>query len=145
VGLQLWELINRIFDKLPCCAICDDAIFCVHGGIPCSAATIEQIRAVKQKLHDPHNSNIMWEILWSDAAAQQQFVDVCQMQGLRPEQQDGFVFSTKRRTVFMFNEQAVDRFLRANFLTHIIRAHEVARPGYVFNFGTKFLTIFSCS
>jgi len=32
-GSKIWELLNTIFDRMPCSAVLDDAIFCAHGGI----------------------------------------------------------------------------------------------------------------
>src|SRR5699024_9105844 len=66
-GLKIWELSNRMFDKLPVCALVDDAIFCAHGGIPHAAKTLQQIAAVNRKIREPEEeSDIVWEILWSD-------------------------------------------------------------------------------
>ena len=160
-GLKIFELSNRIFDRLPVCALVDDAIFCCHGGIPHAAQTIDQICKVKRVLMEPDKEALIaWEILWSDPANQQEFLDTCEMRNVNPETANGFVFNTKRGTAFKFNEAGADTFLKANGLSHIIRAHEVApvsfwafclknptdifflQPGYVFHFINKCVTIF---
>ena len=65
-GLKIFELTNRIFDRLPVCSVVDDAIFCAHGGLPFSAKTLDQIVAVKKNIREPEQeSDIAWEILWS--------------------------------------------------------------------------------
>ena len=51
----------------------------------------------------------------------------------------------KRGTAKIFNEFALIRFLRANQLQYVIRAHEVPAEGYKFDFGMLCTTIFSCS
>ncbi len=33
-GNTVWEAVNSYFDTLPLAATIDDAVFCVHGGIP---------------------------------------------------------------------------------------------------------------
>ena len=134
---------------MPICSVLDDAIFCAHGGIPYSAKTIEQINALKREIQDPQQDDgglpIVWEILWSDPANMQEFLDTCDFRGVDPDTTDGFVFNTKRGIGFKFNEHGASTFLQTNMLTHIIRAHEVAMLGYVFHFGTKCCTIFSSS
>ena len=145
-GLKIWEATNRVFDKLPVAAVVDDAIYCAHGGIPRSAKTIAEINAVKKELSNPEaESNIVWEILWSDPCHAQQFNDVCSFMRVNPKEQEGFVRNNKRGTAFLFNEIGANGFLQQNGLTHIVRAHEVPPRGYAFHFGTKCITIFSCS
>ncbi|KAI2810833.1 hypothetical protein BLOT_001999 [Blomia tropicalis] len=146
IGLKVWELTNKVYDKLPVCGLVDEAIFCAHGGIPHEAKTIDQIIGVKRVIREPEQESLIaWEILWSDPAHMQQYLDVCEMREVDPDEQKGFVYNTKRGTAYMFNENGAATFLRSNFLTHIIRAHEVAPPGYVFHFTKTCVTIFSCS
>lgn len=145
-GIKIWELTNKIFDKLPVAAIVDDAIYGAHGGIPKSAKTISQINRVKKELSDPESeAPIAWEILWSDPCHAQQFIEICQFLKINQNETGGFVRNLKRGTAFQFNEVGANSFLQRNGLTHIIRAHEVPQLGYTFFFGNKCVTIFSCS
>ncbi|KAJ6217351.1 hypothetical protein RDWZM_008508 [Blomia tropicalis] len=145
-GIKIWELTNKIFDKLPVAAVVDDAIYCAHGGIPRSAQTISQINQIKRELVNPEvESAIAWEILWSDPCHAQQFIDICNFFKQNPRETGGFVRNTKRGTAFLFNEVGANGFLQQNGLTHIVRAHEVPQRGYMFHFGQKCVTIFSCS
>ncbi len=57
----------------------------------------------------------------------------------------GFLPNTKRGTAYFFSDEAVHTFLKANQLSHIIRAHEMIPPGYQFHMNGKVITIFSCS
>lgn len=146
MGLKIWELTNRIFDKLPVCATVDDSIFCAHGGIPRTAQEVESIMKVKRELKDPEReSPIAWEILWSDPCHMQQFLEIAELLHLNPAQLHGYIRNTKRGTAFLFNETGLNNFLRKNCLTHVVRAHEVPPLGYTFHFGNKCCTIFSCS
>lgn len=146
LGLKVWELTNKIYDRLPVCATVDDAIYCAHGGIPYSAQETDSIAKVKQELRDPEKeSKIAWEILWSDPCHNAQFIEIAEMNDLDPNQLKGYVKNVKRGTAYLFNEVGATNFLRNNGLTHIIRAHEVPPLGYTFHFGSKCATIFSCS
>jgi hypothetical protein len=63
LGSKVWEMTNRVFDKLPVCAVIDDAIYCAHGGIPTSTRKLEDINAVKADLRNPEKeSAIEWEV-----------------------------------------------------------------------------------
>lgn len=69
-GKRLYEMTIRVFDRLPCCARVDNAIFCCHGGIPYSSLgkPITQINQLVPKcITNPDvQQDILWEILWSD-------------------------------------------------------------------------------
>lgn len=146
LGLKVWEITNKIFDKLPVSAVIDDSIFCAHGGIPRSATNIDQIRAVKRELREPEaESAIAWEILWSDPCHAQQFNEIAEILNKDVDELKGFIKNTKRGTAFLFNDEGLTGFLRTNGLTHLIRAHEVPPLGYRYHFVNKCITIFSCS
>ena len=148
LGLQVWEAFNKVFDVMPICAIIDDSIFCSHGGIPTSTLKVEEILRVPTPLEDPENqSQIAWQILWNDPVTTQEFKDYQDMlKEQNPDSQNtGFLPNTKRGTAHFFSEQALSRFLTANQLSHVIRAHEVIPNGYAFHMGGRCITIFSSS
>lgn len=58
---------------------------------------------------------------------------------------DGFVHNIKRGTAYLFSDQAINNFLNANKLTHVIRAHEVIPTGFAFHGDGRVITIFSSS
>ena len=145
-GPKVFEMTNKVFDKLPVCAVIDDSIYCAHGGIPRSTRKIEDINKIKVDLKDPEReSAIAWQILWSDPIGAQQFKETADLLQVRLEDAKGFLTNTKRGTAYLFAEEAVNNFLQSNGLTHIVRAHEVPAHGFQFNFGNKCTTIFSCS
>lgn len=148
-GLKVWELTNRIFDKLPVSALVDDAVYCAHGGIPHNSQDVEEIAKIKRELRDPEaESTTAWEILWSDPCHMQQFYEIAELLNINSNSSStlpGYIKNTKRGTAYLFNEVGANNFLRKNGLTHIIRAHEVPPLGYTFHFFNKCATIFSCS
>ena len=145
-GERIWQLTNRIFDLLPLCAVIDEKIFCAHGGIPKSALNLKEIDTILPKVIDtPEENAIVWEMLWSDPLHQQLFADLARFTNVDLKTCDGYLANKKRGTAWFFNEEAVDRFLRTNDLSHVIRAHEVPINGFCFHFDKKCATIFSCS
>ncbi len=149
LGQEVWALTNRVFDHLPLCAVVDENLYCAHGGLPYSAQTLEEISvSIPVELATPEQEcDVAWEIMWSDPMAPEMFreaiqlLDAEQIARLRP----GFIYNTKRATAFFFNDQGAGTFLADNQLTHIIRAHEVPKFGFIFHFNFKCTTIFSCS
>jgi diadenosine tetraphosphatase ApaH/serine/threonine PP2A family protein phosphatase len=150
-GLQIWEALNKVFDLLPICAIIDDSIFCSHGGIPTSVLKVEELMKIPCPMNDPENqSPSAWEMLWNDPVSNQEFTEFSKM--LREQSGSsaynnlqGFLPNTKRGTAYYFSEDAVNKFLAANGLSHVIRAHEVIPSGYQFHMGGKVITVFSSS
>lgn len=43
---------------------------------------------------------------------------------------EGFAVNVRRGTAHIFSVEALERFLKANQLTHLVRAHEVAQAGF---------------
>jgi len=153
MGSDIWETLNQIFDVLPLSANIDESIFCAHGGIPTTAPKLEFLSKIPNPISDPEaQSPLAWEVLWNDpvSSTSHEFAEsaeVLRAQGGTSSfrQLRGFLPNTKRGTAFFFSEEAVDRFLQVNGLSHIIRAHELVRNGYEFIMGGKVITIFSSS
>ena len=53
IGPQIWEVINKVFDRMPVCAVIDENIFCAHGGIPTSVTKIEDLQKIPNPLCEP--------------------------------------------------------------------------------------------
>ena len=150
-GQRIWDLTNKIFDRFPLCAIIDDTIFCAHGGIPQTVTKIDEINSkIPVEIYSPeHDSTIAWEIMWSDPITSEQYRDLLEMQNLVTLRErgvkDGYAINTKRGTAYFFSELAANNFFETNDLTHIIRAHEVPKWGFMFHFDFRCTTVFSCS
>lgn len=151
LGSTIWDAINRVFDVMPICAVIDESIFCAHGGIPTSLTKIDDLQAIPTPLPEPESqSPAAWEILWNDPVSGNEYDEYADMLRLQSGSTSfnglqGFLPNTKRGTAYYFNEEAVNKFLQANGLTHIIRAHEVIPAGYRFHMGGKVITVFSSS
>ncbi|RWR99338.1 uncharacterized protein B4U79_13324, partial [Dinothrombium tinctorium] len=146
VGPQVWELMNRVFDRMPLCAIIDDSIYGAHGGIPTSVMKIEDLMKIPSPLQEPEGeSPAAWEIMWNDPMNPSEFNDLAEFMKIKTENIHGFLSNTKRGTAFYFTEEAVNNFLDANGLTHILRGHEVMPLGYKFHMQGKVTTVFSSS
>ncbi|XP_054159498.1 uncharacterized protein LOC128957716 [Oppia nitens] len=146
LGSKVFEMTNRVFDRLPFCAVIDDAIYCAHGGIPHDSRLIDEINKQGNDLRNPEtDSSVCWQILWSDPCSQQVYIEAAELQNIKPESAKGFLPNQKRGTAYLFAEEAANNFLQHNGLTHIVRAHEVPAKGFTFHFGQKCTTIFSSS
>jgi diadenosine tetraphosphatase ApaH/serine/threonine PP2A family protein phosphatase len=112
LGPKLWELTNRLFDLLPLCAVVDGAVFCAHGGIPRATTSLEEIAVIPEDIDDPeHQSQIAWEMLWSDPMAQPLFMETARLMKVDLTTCEGFLHNRKRGTAWTFNEEALNRFL----------------------------------
>ncbi|XP_027199168.2 uncharacterized protein LOC113793351 [Dermatophagoides pteronyssinus] len=143
-GQRVLEEFNQAFDHLPLVGIIDESIFCAHGGIPYSVAKIEDLYKIPLPLPEPEiQSKPAWEILWSDPVTDEEFNQVCQFKNQSTE--TGFVDNLRRSTGYYFAEKASRNFLKANNLSHIIRAHELETDGYRFRHSGLLITVFSSS
>lgn len=147
-GQRFWDLTNRLFDRLPLSATIDETIFCSHGGIPHQVTRLTDLeKRIPPIVMSPESDcPVAWEIMWSDPINQEHFMTIQNLYQIRNENlRQGYLPNTKRGTAFYFNERALDNFFAENRLTHLIRAHEVPKLGFMIHFGQKCVTIFSCS
>ena len=146
-GRIIWDMLNEVFDRLPIAAILDDAIFCVHGGIPAgSNITLDTIAQHNRlDIRSPDiDQDMVWDMLWSDPINKVRYDELCYFQG--EHSGTGFVQNRKRGAGWHFSEAAAIRFLNQNGLTHIARAHEVPPGGFWFHFSDNIcVTLFSSS
>ncbi|RWS27556.1 Calcineurin-like protein phosphoesterase [Leptotrombidium deliense] len=144
VGPQIFEAINRVFDRMPICAIIDEKIYCAHGGIPTSVSKIADLMKIPTPLQEPENeAPAAWEIMWNDPMDVPEFNELAEF--MKAKENRGFLTNSKRGTAYYYSEEAVDHFLQSNGLSHIIRGHEVVPLGYKFHLGGKVCTVFSSS
>ncbi|VEN58788.1 unnamed protein product [Callosobruchus maculatus] len=145
LGNEVWNTINNAFDVMPVAAVVDGKLFCCHGGVPPPwlCPVITAINDVPVPLNQPDiQSSLAWELMWNDPVRPKTVNDKLAMELLANE---GFAVNVRRGTAHIFSVDALERFLKANQLTHIVRAHEVAQAGFQLLQKGKLLTVFSSS
>nr|CAI5835319.1 unnamed protein product [Callosobruchus analis] len=138
LGTEVWNACNNAFDVMPVAAVVDGKLFCCHGGVPPPwlCPVITAINDVPVPLNQPDiQSSLAWELMWNDPVRPKTVNDKLAMELLANE---GFAVNVRRGTAHIFSVDALERFLKANQLTHIVRAHEVAQAGFQVSF---FMTI----
>ncbi|XP_050509346.1 uncharacterized protein LOC126886443 isoform X2 [Diabrotica virgifera virgifera] len=145
LGNEVWIASNNAFDTMPIAATIDGKVFCCHGGVPPPwlCPVITAINDIPVPLNQPDvQSSLAWELMWNDPVRPKALNDKLAMELLANE---GFAVNTRRGTAHVFSVEALERFLKANQLTHFVRAHEVAQAGFQVNQKGKLLTVFSSS
>ncbi|XP_044758382.1 uncharacterized protein LOC123316391 [Coccinella septempunctata] len=145
LGAEVWSAVNSTFDFLPVAAIIDNSIFCCHGGIPPPwlCPVVSCINEIPMPLNQPdEQSALAWEIMWNDPIRSKVVSDAME---LELSANEGFAVNKRRGTAHMFSAEALEKFLRANGFTHLIRAHEVSPSGFSVLQKGRLLTVFSSS
>lgn len=151
LGAQIWTTINKCFDSMPVAALIDQHIFCCHGGIPMSSQSLKDICNIPCPLSDPENqSPLAWELMWNDPLTNSVFGEMSELLRLQSGSRafsalKGFLPNNKRGTAYYFSETAALKFMEANNLSHVIRAHECLPTGYTLHSNQKLITVFSSS
>ena len=148
-GKRLWQMANAVFDYLPFAASIDDVIFCVHGGIPrplsATESALESINkipcptAVRVVTTDERSKQIKQlsnDLLWSDPAQHEQEKRL---------DNTGFGEGERGPGAICYGDKAIQNFLDANGMSHIVRAHEPTQKGINISKGGRVITIFSTS
>ncbi|MFX1312027.1 MAG: metallophosphoesterase [Promethearchaeota archaeon] len=122
--------ILAVYDVLPICALINNTILCLHGGIPQDTEILKKLKGYKTKnLIKIFNSisNAIFQIMWNDPKSELK----------------GFSNSFRGSGIYLFGEDAFNNFMRTNDLEYLIRAHECFPEGYRWFFNKKLLSIFS--
>mmetsp|Transcript_28813 Transcript_28813/g.36128 ORF Transcript_28813/g.36128 Transcript_28813/m.36128 type:complete len:885 (+) Transcript_28813:145-2799(+) len=132
-GRILLQLYHGVMDQLPLCALIQEKIFVVHGGLfPHDGVTLDHIKGMSRKreppIHSPAFEDQLFEaMLWSDP---------------RPIQ--GRQLSTRGAGV-EFGQDVTHEFLRTNHMALVIRSHECVREGFELLHAGRLITLFSAS
>lgn len=127
-SVKMWKTFCDVFNCLPCCAIIDDKVICMHGGLSSEMMNgqdfREQIISMTRPADIP-DSGFLCDLLWSD-----------------PGEIVGFGHNDRGVSV-SFGADIVQRFLHETYLDLIVRAHQVVEDGYEFFADRQLVTIFS--
>lgn len=122
--------ILEVYYVLPFCALINDKILCLHGGIPEDVEILHKLKGLKHKdieLVIESISKGLYQILWNDPK-----------EGL-----NGFTESFRGPGIKFFGEDVFKNFMDSNNLRYLIRAHECFSEGYKWFFNNRLLSIFS--
>ena len=122
---MVFNKINEVLCGLPLCAVINEKIFCVHGGISPHLKTLDDIRKINRFGKIP-DSGLMCDLMWSDPS---------------PTAENWAV--NNRGVSCTYNAVSIIKFLKNNKLQLICRAHQLVSDGYKFFANNKLITIFS--
>jgi serine/threonine-protein phosphatase PP1 catalytic subunit len=124
-SIKAWKLFVDVFNKLPLCAIIDDSIFCVHGGLSPEINSLDSIRSIARPTDVP-DTGMVCDFLWAD-----------------PDQDIQGWGENDRGVSYLFGPDVVSSFLQKHNFDIVVRAHQVVQDGYEFFGGRKLVTLFS--
>ena len=163
-SVKLWKQFCNTFNCLPCCAVIDDKIICMHGGLSPELSQMEQIANIARPCDVP-DTGLLCDILWADpdsgitvsAARDCAFCFIGRKSDVLMS-----MFTTSNFTLachldagfqgwgendrgvsFTFGGDVVRQFLRRHDLDLVVRAHQVVEDGYEFFAGRELVTVFS--
>lgn len=137
-----WNRFNRVFEWLPCGAIIEDRILCVHGGIGGSLKNVSDIEGMQRPLQVAQIPQTALEqqvtdLLWSDPSDNDMIKGVTMNETRDPE-------GTGR--IVKFGPDRVEEFLEGNPpLSMIVRAHECVMDGFERFANGRLITLFSAT
>ena len=124
-SVRLWKHFISCFNCLPICAVIEDKIFCVHGGISDKITSMADIRELQRPTLIPREG-LLCDLLWSD-----------------PEPEVKTWGENERGVSIVFGEEALNAFLTKYDLDLVCRAHQVVEDGYEFFADRRLVTVFS--
>jgi len=124
-SMRLWKIFTNVFNCLPVCAIIDEKIVCMHGGLSPQLKSFEQIRRAMRPTDIP-DSGLLCDLLWSD-----------------PDKNISEWGDNDRGISYTFGSNIVSNFLKKHDMDLIVRAHQVVADGYEFFANHQLVTIFS--
>ena len=138
---SVFNRVNRLFEYLPLAAIVDQKIICLHGGIGSTVNTIEDIEKIQRPLEVIHEvstaeQQLVVDILWSDPTDSDTELGI-QPNTIRDPGGTG--------NIVKYGPDRVERFLKNNGLSLIIRAHECVMDGFERFAGGQLITVFSAT
>lgn len=137
-----WNRFNTCFEWLPCAAIIEDRILCIHGGIGGSVNFISELGELQRpmkvaQIPQTDLEQRVTDLLWSDPSDSDVIKGVTMNETRDPD-------GTGR--IVKFGPDRVEEFLEKNPpLSMIIRAHECIMDGFERFANGRLLTLFSAT
>lgn len=123
--IKIWKAFTDCFNVLPVCAVVEDRILCMHGGLSPELHDLEQLHHIVRPTDVP-DTGLLCDLLWSD-----------------PDKTVSGWGENDRGVSFTFGLDIVSNFLRKHNLDLICRAHQVVEDGYEFFARRSLVTMFS--
>ncbi|CAE8666985.1 unnamed protein product, partial [Polarella glacialis] len=124
-NIKLWKLFCDVFNCMPVCAIVDEKIMCMHGGLSPEISDFKQIRNLVRPTDVP-DTGLICDLLWAD-----------------PDKDIAGWAENDRGVSFIFGPDVVTGFLQKHDLDLVCRAHQVVEDGYEFFAKRQLITLFS--
>ena len=124
-SVDLWKRMCDVFNCLPVCALVEEKVFCMHGGLSPELKSLDIINRIQRPTDIPDHG-LLCDLLWSDPD---------------PESEGWGI--NERGVSYTFGKDVATRFLRKHDLDLIVRAHQVVEDGYEFFAGRRLVTVFS--
>ena len=125
-----WQALNSVFELLPVAAVIDDTILCLHGGIGDQLTQLAQLEALPRPVKvDLSQRSLLNDVLWSDPT------EVDGQLGVHPNQ--------RGPNTVTYGKDRVARFLEANGLKLLVRAHQCVQDAFEWCADGRVLTVFS--
>jgi serine/threonine-protein phosphatase PP1 catalytic subunit len=124
-NIKLWKTFCDVFNCLPVCALIDEKIICMHGGLSPEISNMDQIRRLVRPTDVP-DTGLICDLLWAD-----------------PDKDISGWAESDRGVSFIFGPDVVSSFLQKQDMDLVCRAHQVVEDGYEFFAKRQLITLFS--
>mmetsp|Transcript_117668 Transcript_117668/g.366580 ORF Transcript_117668/g.366580 Transcript_117668/m.366580 type:complete len:304 (-) Transcript_117668:85-996(-) len=124
-NIKLWKNFCDVFNCMPVCALIDEKIICMHGGLSPELSSFDQIRKLVRPTDVP-DTGLICDLLWAD-----------------PDKDMMGWAENDRGVSFIFGPDVVSSFLSKHDLDVVCRAHQVVEDGYEFFAKRQLITLFS--
>jgi len=124
-NIKLWKQFCDVFNCMPVCAIIDEKIICMHGGLSPEITSFDQVKRIVRPTDVP-DTGLICDLLWAD-----------------PDKDISGWAENDRGVSFIFGPDVVTTFLHKHDMDLVCRAHQVVEDGYEFFAKRQLITLFS--
>jgi len=164
LGRSVYQNIASVFDFLSLCALVDDEIFCVHGGLSPNIQYIDQINLIdrfKEIPHDGPMADLVWSdpdtslgttpsifgnetgSRWAETKNTNRKTSRAFMHGQSISGGDENFEISSRGAGYIFSKNIVEIFCQRNKIKKIFRAHQLCQEGVLDLFDGLLTTVWS--